>query len=102
MHTANIEIRECVKLSLTRSFKNNGKSLTVRPKKRSRSLTGDGRLLEVPTVRLRLVKIGVLDWWSLIRGGSLRDVAAHVASPADILRCASRVPFPRTSADLSG
>ena len=32
--------------------KNNGKSLTVRLKKWSRSLTGDGRLLEVPTVRL--------------------------------------------------
>ena len=34
----------------------NGKSLTVRPKKWSRSLTGDGRLLEVPTVRLWLAK----------------------------------------------
>ena len=34
--------------------KNNGKSLTVRPKKwsRSRSLTGGGRLLEVSTERL--------------------------------------------------
>ena len=31
---------------------NNGKLLTVRPKKWSRSLTGGGRLLEVPTVRL--------------------------------------------------
>ena len=30
----------------------NGKLLTVRPKKWSRSLTGGGRLLEVPTVRL--------------------------------------------------
>ena len=32
--------------------KNNGKSLTVRVKKWSRSLTEGGRLLEVPTVRL--------------------------------------------------
>ena len=39
MHTANLEIRECVKWSLTR-VKNNGKSLTIRPKKWSRSLTG--------------------------------------------------------------
>ena len=31
---------------------NNGKSLTVRLKKWSRSLTGGGCLLEVPTVRL--------------------------------------------------
>ena len=36
MHTANIEIRECVKWSL----KNNRKSLTFRPKKWSWSLTG--------------------------------------------------------------
>ena len=31
---------------------NDGKSLTVRPKKWSRSPTGGGRLLEVPTVML--------------------------------------------------
>ena len=43
VHTAKIEIRECV---------NNGKSLTVRPKKWSRSLTAGGRLLEVPTIRI--------------------------------------------------
>ena len=29
-----------------------GKSLTIRPKKESRSLTGGGQLLEVPTIRL--------------------------------------------------
>ena len=31
---------------------NSGKSLTVRPKKWSRSLTGGGHLVEVPTLRL--------------------------------------------------
>ena len=36
--------------------KNSGKSLTVKPKNWSRSFTGGGRLLEVPTVRLWLVK----------------------------------------------
>ena len=35
-----------------KEVKDNGKSLTVMPKKWSRSLTGGGRLLEVPTVRL--------------------------------------------------
>ena len=62
MHTANIEIRECVKWSL----KNNRKSLTFRPKKWSWSLTGGGRLLGVSTVRLRLGKFGFLDRRSLI------------------------------------
>ena len=32
--------------------KNHAESLTVSPKRWSRSLTGRGRLLEVPTVRL--------------------------------------------------
>ena len=36
----------------------------VTPKKWSRSLTGGGRLLEVPTVRLRLGIVVVLDTWS--------------------------------------
>ena len=35
-----------------KKLKNNGKLLTVRPKKWSRLLTGGGRLLEVPTGRL--------------------------------------------------
>ena len=46
-----IEIRECIKWSLT-TGKNDGKSLTVRPKEWSWSLTGGGPFLEVPTVRL--------------------------------------------------
>ena len=37
---------------LLQEVKNNGKSLTVRPKKWSWSLTGGGRLPEVPTLRL--------------------------------------------------
>ena len=40
-------------------LKNNGKLLTVRPKKWSRLLTGGGHLLEVPTVRLWMGKF----WW---------------------------------------
>ena len=38
----------------------------VTPKKWSRSLTRGGRLLEVPTVRLRLGIVVVLDTWSLM------------------------------------
>ena len=55
--------------------KNNGKSLTVRPKKWSRSLTGCGHLQEVPTVRLWLGKFWcfglatVYGRRSLTRGG---------------------------------
>ena len=76
MHTANIciEIRECVKWSLT-GGENNGKSLTVRPKKWSWSLTGGSRLLEVPTGRLFTGKILVC--WI---GGHLWEVVAHGAS----------------------
>ena len=42
------------------------KNYNVTPKKwsRSRSLTGGGRLLGVPTVRLRLGIVVVLDTWS--------------------------------------
>ena len=50
VHTANMVIRECVSGCL-QEVRNNGKSLTVGPKKWSRSLTGGGRLLEAPTVR---------------------------------------------------
>ena len=55
--------------------KNNGKSLTVRPKKWSRSLTGGCHLLEVPTVRLCLGKfwcfglVVVYGRWLLTRSG---------------------------------
>ena len=50
--------------------KNNGKSLTVRPKKWSWLLTGDGCLLEVTTVRLiGWGNFGVLDWWPFMGGG---------------------------------
>ena len=78
VQTTNIEIRKCVKWSLTRGLKrlkNNENSLTVRPKRWSRSLTGGGRLLEVPTVRLWLGKFWcfgkafVYRRWSLTRGG---------------------------------
>ena len=55
MHTAKIEISEGIKWSLT-IVKNNGKWLTIKPKKWSQSLTGGGHLLEVPTVRLWLGK----------------------------------------------
>ena len=51
MQTANIEIRS----GRLQGVKNNGKlyiKLNFRLKKWSRSLTGGGRLLEVPTVRL--------------------------------------------------
>ena len=74
VHTETVEIRECVKWSLTRGW-NNGKSLTIGPKKWSQSLTGGGHLLEVLTVRLWLGKFGCF-WlgvaygrWSLTRGG---------------------------------
>ena len=52
--------------------KNNGKSLTVRPKKWSRSLTGGGRLLEVSTVT-------GFDWKILVFwiGGRLWKVVAY-------------------------
>ena len=55
--------------------KNNGKSLTVRPKKWSRLLTGGGLLRQVITVRLWLGKFWcfglavVYGRWSLMRGG---------------------------------
>ena len=55
--------------------KNNGKSLTIRPKKWSQSLTGGGHLLEVLTLRLWLGKFGCFRLgvtygrWSLTRGG---------------------------------
>ena len=58
-----------------REVQNNGKSLTVRPKKWSQLLTGGGRLLEVPTVRLWLGNFWCLGLavaygrWSLMRGG---------------------------------
>ena len=80
MHTANLEIRECVKWSL----KNNSKSLTFRPKKWSWSLTGGGRLLGVSTVRLRLVaQFSLLAGESLILweiDGRLREVVTHGCS----------------------
>ena len=80
MHTANLEIRECVKWSL----KNNSKSLTFRPKKWSWSLTGGGRLLGVSTVRLRLVaQFFLLAGESLILweiDGRLREVVTHGCS----------------------
>ena len=56
-------------------LKKDGKSLTVRPKKWSRSLTGDGRLLDVSTVRLWPGKFWCFRLavaygrWSLTRGG---------------------------------
>ena len=80
MHTANLEIRECVKWSL----KNNSKSLTFRPKKWSWSLTGGRRLLGVSTVRLRLVaQFSLLAGESLILweiDGRLREVVTHGCS----------------------
>ena len=55
--------------------KNNGKSLTVRPKKWSWLLTGDGCLLEVTTVRLWLGKFWcfglVAILWEVVAYGSL-------------------------------
>ena len=54
--------------------KSNGNSSTVRPKKRSWSLTGGGRLLDVPTVRLSpgkfvcFVSAVAYGRWSLTRG----------------------------------
>ena len=59
--------------------KNDGKSLTVAPKKWLRSLTGGGRLLEVPTVRLDREKFGVSDWRSLM-GGGRQEVVSHGGS----------------------
>ena len=56
VHTANIEIRQCVKV------KNNRKSLTVSPK------SGRGRIQEVPTLT---GKNGVLDWRLFMGGGYL-------------------------------
>ena len=55
MHTVNIEIGECIIRGVSdhlQDVKNNGKSLTVGPKKLQWSLTGGGNLLEVPTVSL--------------------------------------------------
>ena len=51
LYKANIEIRECVKWSL-QEVKNKRKSLNFQAQKRfwSRSLTGGGRLPEVPTL----------------------------------------------------
>ena len=63
-HAAKIEIRECVKWSLTTGKKRNGKSFTVRPKKlvavayRRWSFIS----VEAPTVRLDWKNFGVLDW----------------------------------------
>ena len=77
MHTAKIEIRECVKLSLTRS-QNQWKIINRRAQKevavayRRWSFTR-GSNCEALTRK----KFGVLDWWSLIGGDSLRGVAAH-------------------------
>ena len=50
MYTANLEIENASRGHL-KEVKNSGKSLTVRHKKLSRSLTGGGRLLERSTVR---------------------------------------------------
>ena len=53
---------------------------TISPPKRSRSHTGGaGRLLEVPTVRL-WENFGVLDRWSLMGGGRLREAVARGGS----------------------
>ena len=52
---------------------------TFRPKKLSRSLTGGGRLLDVPTVRLWEC-FGVLGKWSLMGGGCFLEVVAHGVS----------------------
>ena len=54
LHTAKIEIRLNATNGRLQEIKNNRKSSTFRPKKCSRSLTGTGRLLEVPPVRLCL------------------------------------------------
>ena len=57
-HSAHCEpmIRECVNCGRLQEVKTNGKSLTVRHRKKSRSLTGCGRLLEVSAVGLSLGK----------------------------------------------
>ena len=47
----------------------------------SRSLTRS--LLEVPAVRLSLRKFIVLDWRSLMGGGSLREAVAHGDATVD-------------------
>ena len=52
--------------------KNNGKSLTVRPKKWLWSLTGGGRLLSFTggsNCKSDWENSAVLDWWSLMGGG---------------------------------
>ena len=59
VHTANIGIRQCVKV------KNNRKSSTVRPK------SGRGRIQEVPTLRLWLAK---MVYWI---GGRLWEVVTY-------------------------
>ena len=53
--------------------KNNRKSSTIRPQKWWRSLTGGGRLLEVPTVRLWRGKL-----WFLLGGRMWEMVALEV------------------------
>ena len=52
-----------------------GKSLTLRPKKWSRSLTGGGQLLEVPTVRLWLGKVWCFGLAVAVGGGRFREMA---------------------------
>ena len=52
VHSENRDERVHESSGRFQEVKNNGKSLIVRPKKWSRSLTGGGRLLEVPIVRL--------------------------------------------------
>ena len=47
---------------------NNGKSLTVRPKKWSQSLKGGGRLLDSNCKALTGKSFGVLDWRSFMGG----------------------------------
>ena len=52
VHAASIEFKPCIKwLREVKKIKN---YKAVSPKKLSRSLTGGGRLREVPTVQLRL------------------------------------------------
>ena len=51
MHTVNNRDQR-MRQVVAYKVKNKGKSLTVRPGKRSRSLTGGGRLPDVLTVRL--------------------------------------------------
>ena len=62
---------------------NHGKSLTVRPKKWSQSLTGGCRLLEVPTFKSLTGKILVF-WFggslSVMGGDRLREVVTNGGS----------------------